>query len=138
MGIQDLDRLDQIGTYANSFTKYHFTIDTDTKNSDNGITINEYGICYKDPLTEVAARQLKKLGFKRFVPDLLDWKNKRIIEYQEEPKPCKGPKIIQKGHDEFSDENKDLFYKLAGFKQLKIWESDQDWMHKIDGFLIDF
>ena len=32
-------------------------------------------------------------------------------------------KINKKGHDEFSDEDKDIFYELAKFNQLKIWEN---------------
>jgi len=32
-------------------------------------------------------------------------------------------KINKKGHDEFSDENKDIFYDVAKFNQLKIWEN---------------
>jgi hypothetical protein len=32
-------------------------------------------------------------------------------------------KINKKGHDEFSDEDKDIFYELAEFNQLKIWEN---------------
>ena len=51
-----------------------------------------------------------------------------IIEYQEE---CNGRqgllrrrgKINKIGHDEFSDEDKDIFYELANFNQLKIWEN---------------
>ena len=52
-----------------------------------------------------------------FVPDLIDLKKKAIIEYQEEAKPGK------KGHDELSDLDKDLYYDMAGFKQLKLWEN---------------
>jgi len=32
-------------------------------------------------------------------------------------------KLTKKGHDEFSDEDKDIFYELAKFNQLKIWEN---------------
>jgi len=61
-------------------------------------------------------------------PDLIDFKNKIIIEYQEESKGRQGVlrrhgKINKKGHDEFSDENKDIFYDVAKFNQLKIWEN---------------
>ena len=74
------------------------------------------------------SNRISKKGFRQFVPDLIDFKNKIIIEYQEESKGRQGVlrrrgKINKKGHDEFSDEDKDLFYKLAEFNQLKIWEN---------------
>ena len=72
--------------------------------------------------------KIQKKGFRQFVPDLIDFKNKIIIEYQEECKGRQGVlrrrgKINKKGHDEFSDEDKDIFYELAKFNQLKIWEN---------------
>lgn len=135
MGIKDLDRLNKLAQYANSFEPYHFDMDTDTKYSRNLILISQYGITIRQPISEYTAKVSKSIGFKPFVPDLLDYNHKLIIEYNEEPLPQRGAKIIKKGHDEFSDHDKDLYYKLAGFKQLKIWESDQLWMDKIDSFL---
>ena len=135
MGIQDLDRLNQLANYANSFPSFHFTMDTDTKHSNNLLLISEYGSFIRPPISITLAEELRTKGFKPFVPDLLDIKNKLIIEYNEESKPYRGAKIIKKGHDEFSDDDKDLYYKLAGFKQLKIWESDKNWTDKIDSFL---
>ena len=79
-------------------------------------------------MTEEQATEYRKKGFRQFVPDLIDFKNKIIIEYQEESKGRQGVlrrrgKINKKGHDEFSDEDKDIFYELAEFNQLKIWEN---------------
>ena len=79
-------------------------------------------------MTEKQATEYRKKGFRQFVPDLIDFKNKIIIEYQEESKGRQGVlrrrgKINKKGHDEFSDEDKDIFYELAEFNQLKIWEN---------------
>ena len=79
-------------------------------------------------LTEIQAKDFRKKGFRQFVPDLIDFKNKIIIEYQEESEGRQGVlrrrgKINKKGHDEFSDEDKDIFYGLAKFNQLKIWEN---------------
>lgn len=135
MGIQDLDRLDVITKYANSFPKYNFIMDVDTKHSRNAILINQHGQIITQPISKEDADKYRKLEFKPFVPDIMDFKNKKIIEYQEEPKPGKGAHIGKKGHDEFSDEDKDLYYALAGFDQLKIWESDPNWMNKINSFL---
>ena len=103
-------------------------IDTDTKEGKTRILINEFGAWGKMPiLTETQAKDFRKKGFRQFVPDLIDFKNKIIIEYQEEPEGREGVlrrrgKINKKGHDEFSDEDKDIFYGLAKFNQLKIWK----------------
>ena len=132
MGIQDLQKLFEINQQIKQFDKkkhYNFIIDTDTKEGKTRIVIDEFGTWKKTPyLTEEQAIEFRKKGFRQFVPDLIDFKNKIIIEYQEESKGRQGVlrrrgKINKKGHDEFSDEDKDLFYKLAEFNQLKIWEN---------------
>tara|TARA_B110000438_G_scaffold5619_1_gene5605 strand:+ start:1622 stop:2068 length:447 start_codon:yes stop_codon:yes gene_type:complete len=132
MGIQDLQKLFEINQQIKQFDKkkyFNFIIDTDTKEGKTRIVIDEFGTWKKTPqLTEEQATEYRKKGFRQFVPDLIDFKNKGIIEYQEECKGRQGVlrrrgKINKKGHDEFSDEDKDLFYKLAKFNQLKIWEN---------------
>ena len=132
MGIQDLQKLFEINQQIKQFDKkkyYNFIIDTDTKEGKTRIVIDEFGRWKKTPcLTEEQAIQFRKKGFRQFVPDLIDFKNKIIIEYQEESKGRQGVlrrrgKINKKGHDEFSDEDKDIFYELAEFNQLKIWEN---------------
>ena len=132
MGIQDLQKLFEINQQIKQFDKkkhYNFIIDTDTKEGKTRIVIDEFGTWKKTPyLTEEQAIEFRKKGFRQFVPDLIDFKNKIIIEYQEESKGRQGVlrrrgKINKKGHDEFSDEDKDLFYELAKFNQLKIWEN---------------
>ena len=132
MGIQDIKKLFEIKQQIKQIDKknnYNFIIDTDTKEGKTRIVINEFGIWEKTPcLTEEQAIDYRKKGFRQFVPDLIDFKNKIIIEYQEECKGRQGVlrrrgKINKKGHDEFSDEDKDIFYELAEFNQLKIWEN---------------
>ena len=109
--------------------KYNFIIDTDTKEGKTRIIIDELGTWRKVPfLTKEQAETFRKKGFRQFVPDLIDFKNKVVIEYQEESEGRQGVlrrrgKINKKGHDEFSDEDKDIFYDLAKFNQLKIWEN---------------
>ena len=132
MGIQDLKKLFEIKQQIKQIDEknyYNFIIDTDTKEGKTRIIIDEFGTWKKTPcMTEEQATEYRQKGFRQFVPDLIDFKNKIIIEYQEE---CKGRqgilrrrgKINKKGHDEFSDEDKDIFYKLAEFDQLKIWEN---------------
>ncbi|MDC0153732.1 hypothetical protein OAJ02_03255 [Nitrosopumilus sp.] len=132
MGIQDLQKLFEINQHIKQMDKknhYNFIIDTDTKEGKTRIIIDEFGTWKKTPqLTEEQAAEYRKKGFRQFVPDLIDFKNKIIIEYQEECKGRQGVlrrrgKINKKGHDEFSDEDKDIFYELAKFNQLKIWEN---------------
>ena len=132
MGVQDLQKLFEINKQIKQFDKkkyYNFIIDTDTKEGRTRIVIDEFGTWKKTPhLTEEQATEYRKKGFRQFVPDLIDFKNKIIIEYQEESKGRQGVlrrrgKINKKGHDEFSDEDKDIFYELAKFNQLKIWEN---------------
>jgi hypothetical protein len=146
MGIQDLQKLFEINQQIKQFDKkkhYNFIIDTDTKEGKTRIVIDEFGTWKKTPyLTEEQAVEFRKKGFRQFVPDLIDFKNKVIIEYQEESKGRQGVlrrrgKINKKGHDEFSDEDKDLFYKLAEFNQLKIWEntSPEEQKEELEKFL---
>jgi hypothetical protein len=132
MGIQDLQKLFEIKNQIQQIDKknyYNFIIDSDTKEGRTRIIIDEFGTWKKTPnLTEEQASEYRKKGFRQFVPDLIDFKNKIIIEYQEECKGRQGVlrrrgKINKKGHDEFSDEDKDIFYELAKFNQLKIWEN---------------
>jgi hypothetical protein len=132
LGIQDLEKLFCIHRQIKEIDKknqYDFVIDTDTKEGKTRIVIDEFGTWKKVPsLTEEQAKDYRKKGFRQFVPDLIDFKNKIIIEYQEECDGRQGVlrrrgKINKKGHDEFSDEDKDLFYELAKFNQLKIWEN---------------
>ncbi len=129
MGIQDLEKLFEIKGWISEFNKtfgvqLSFIIDSDTKTAVR-ILINQKGeYQIKKTLTQDEANELRSQGFDMFVPDLMDAKHKLVIEYQEEPKPQRGPKIVKKGHDEFSDLGKDDAYSRAGFKQHKIWESD--------------
>ena len=132
MGFYDLEVLMVLRDYIQGFHGIEFKIDK--AKFDTAIFINEYGkLVIPEPNTDAAA--LKKQGFKEFVPDLWNYNLMAAIEYQEEPKPMKGPKIIKKGHTEFSDEEKDLYYKIAGIRQLKIWESNPNWMETIDSFI---
>jgi len=132
MRAQDLQKLFKIKNQIQQIDKkndYNFIIDSDTKEGRTRIIIDEFGTWKKMPnLTEEQASEYRRKGFRQFVPDLIDFKNKIIIEYQEECKGRQGVlrrrgKINKKGHDEFSDEDKDIFYELAKFNQLKIWEN---------------
>lgn len=66
-------------------------------------------------------------------PDLLDYSNKLIIEYEEEGQQEKpGAALASKGHGQKgditnnADTNRDYLYRIAGFKLLKIWEAEYE------------
>lgn len=75
-------------------------------------------------------------------PDVMDFHNRIIIEYEEESKPQRGPKIIKKGHwsECKHDEDRDRKYKAVEFRLCKIWESEYKkgtWINKLFHFLAD-
>ena len=79
-----------------------------------------------------------------FCPDLLDWPNKIIIEYEEEVgEQRRGAFLAKKGHhregdmDNKRDTRRSIFYKHRGFHILRIWESDESWRKKLEKFLVD-
>jgi len=78
-----------------------------------------------------------------FCPDLLDYYNKIIIEYEEEiGKIQPGAKLARKGHhragdmDTKRDVRRNLYYKDGKFRVLRIYESDNLWQKKLADFLI--
>lgn len=78
-----------------------------------------------------------------FCPDLLDFDNKIIIEYEEEVgNPRSGAKLAIKGHNREGDMpnkrdfKRNEFYADGNYKLLQIWESDENWVLKLERFLI--
>ena len=131
---KDLDILHMINRYImQHFKNYNFKVDNGLK--ETAFLILDNGSSVLGPLS---AAQIN-LGTP-FVPDLLDFNHKKIIEYEEEAKPNHGPKIVKRGHFEESnrDTRRDHYYHLAGFSLLKIWENEfknNTWKDKIDAFL---
>jgi len=77
-----------------------------------------------------------------FCPDLLDYYNKIIIEYEEGVGGSKpGAKLARKGHhregdmDTKRDVRRNLYYKDAKFRVLRIYEADTLWQKKLTDFL---
>ena len=76
-------------------------------------------------------------------PDIMDFNNKIIIEYEEESKAGKqGGKLGKKGHwtESKRDELRDDRYKNSGFRVCKIWETEIKnglWEIKLFYFLAD-
>jgi hypothetical protein len=79
-----------------------------------------------------------------FCPDLLDYNNKIIIEFEEEVgEPRSGAKLAKKGHNREGDptnkrdSRRNRYYKQAGFRLFQTWKSDPDWRPKLEKFLLD-
>lgn len=79
-----------------------------------------------------------------FCPDLVDYHNHIIIEYEEEignPKP--GAYLAKKGHNRLGDiankrdERRNRFYKQGGFHYLQIWDHEINWQEKLESFLLN-
>lgn len=138
MGIIDNQILQDINKFIKSLnTKYTFK--TDDGSFETAIEFTAIG--YFHPPKSKTWEELDGNEIK--CPDLLDWHNRRIIEYEEEPKAGKrGDKLGKKGHTEESekDYHRDQLYRIAGFKILKIWETDYyngDYQSKLKQFLLN-
>jgi len=147
MGEKDIEKLMEINKYASKKSKkekYKIKFEVDKGTYETAIVIFENGECRK-PLAKENWDNLPK-NSEFFCPDLLDFERRLIIEYEEEGgKKRSGARLATKGHGregDFSnkrDTKRNKFYALAGFRILKIWESDfltTIWMHKIDRFLL--
>ena len=78
-----------------------------------------------------------------FCPDLLDYENKIIIEFEEaigNPRP--GARLAIKGHNREGDlpnkrdTRRKEFYDDGNFHCFQIWESDDKWEQKLERLLI--
>ena len=129
MGLQDELKLIEIKNFANSIGDYDFIIDD--RNQSTSIMIHENGdyFRYSHDWSKSTYDFYRDTGYRHFVPDLVDYHKKVIIEYQESAK--KTGKHTIKGHDALTDEDKDLYYQLAGFKQIKVWDYDIWWKNTI-------
>lgn len=140
MGLVDIDSLFRIYEEIKKITKQHnfefsFKIDHGT---------------YETAIEFVGAKSFHPPISKNwdshpdiFCPDLLDWHNKIIIEYEEEVgEQRKGAFLAKKGHnregdmDNKRDARRGNFYKQAGFHILRIWKFDELWGEKLENFLI--
>jgi len=139
MGHVDLESLFKIYYEVNSIKKrcnlnYDFKIDVG--NYETAIEFIEKKP-YHPPLSKDWSNPVI------FCPDLLDWHNKIIIEYEEEIGDRRpGAKLAIKGHnregdiDNKRDSNRTTYYLSGGFHTLRIWESDVLWKEKLEKFLL--
>ena len=118
-------------------TNYSFKVDSGTWET----AIEFTAIGYHHPPKSQSWEEVKEQENEIKCPDLLDYSNKLIIEFEEEPKPGKkGGKLGKKGHTEESerDSHRDQLYRISGFRILKIWETeykDNTYIEKLKEFL---
>lgn len=145
MGVQDIHKLNQIYLVCNQTAKlldisFHFK--EDSGNYETAIGITEDGHVER-PLqdsTWIAYKNGKKL----FCPDILDYDNRIIIEFEETPgKPRPGAKLAKKGHDwdgnDVRTSTRDCYYAIGKFRVLKIFDhefTNSKWKIKLVQFLI--
>lgn len=128
MGEIDIAALHKIYEKIKSYCKEYnlpYTFKVDDGSFETAIEFTSIG--YHHPPKSQSWDESKKNGNEIKCPDLLDFKNKIIIELEEEPKPGKKMgKLGKKGHTEESDKDyhRDMLYRISGFKILKIWETN--------------
>ena len=139
MGIVDIEALMEINEQVKKLhTKYSFKVDHGSFET----AIEFWQMGYHHPPKSRNWEESRANGNEIKCPDLLDYHNKSIIEFEEEPKPGKrGGKLGRKGHVEESDrdEHRDMLYRIAGFRFLKFWETDlkeKNW-DKLYNFLLN-
>lgn len=149
MGHIDIENLHKIYQACNEFSKIcnlPFQFKEDSGNKETMIGISEYGQVER-PATEHVWRDPAKVGvWKMFVPDIMDYHSKIIIEFEETPgKPRPGAKLAKKGHDPDGNDRRtswrDLYYEIGKFRLLKIFDfefkDETLWKLKLFRFLAD-
>lgn len=128
--VQECKRLESIYNWG-------FKFEWDQGDFETRIDISEDGVWSK------GSNILPVSGFEMFCPDIVEFSDQFIIEFEEEAKPNTGYHRAKKHKGHFQelltvrDEIRDKYYKLAGFEVLKIWESDGEWKVKLKKFLVD-
>ena len=140
MGEIDIENLFRIYNVANSLIKKHgllFSFKIDEGTYETAIEFIGFTSFHPPISQNWSSHPLI------FCPDLLDWDNKIIIEYEEEiGKPLRGAKLAKKGHqregdlDNKRDTKRNEFYKRGGFRLFRIYDSDKAWAPKLEKFLI--
>lgn len=143
MGIKDLVPLNNLVNVCRQLEREYnwgFVFAWDQGTYETAIIIREDG-CWKSGRLISGWNELG--SDEMFCPDIIDFNRHIIIEFEESPgKPRSGARLAKKGHDpdgmDKRTSNRDLYYELAGFDVLKIFDfdSDADKKKKIKAFLV--
>lgn len=147
MGLQDLDRINPVYRACTDFCKLAeipFSFKEDLGTYETIIAINEQGDWY---IPDNTSTDWDSVNGKVFCPDIIDYSNRIIIEFEEESGPKKpGAKLARKGHGhqgDYStkrDQKRNDAYEAAGFTVYRLWEStfkNENWRVKLFEFLIN-
>ncbi len=151
MGQADIVRLYEIYHEAIKLEKklhWGFQFKVDAGNFETGIRIhNETGAVIPVDVEPNEDEDPNPKNWMLFVPDISDFNNRIIIEYEEETgNRRKGAFLAKKGHGHPGDltnkhdSRRDFFYEAAAFRVCKIWESEfklNTWKNKLYHFLAD-
>jgi len=123
MGVKDLHRISPIFLWLQkNYPDSKWKMDTGHKETAVLIVDDKTGTVYHPP--GFRPKQIHDI----FVPDIYSDITKVAVEFQEQPKKKKHRgRYSKKGHTEFSDYNKDVYYKHGGIRQIKIWDDDHYW-----------
>lgn len=147
MGHVDIENVHKIYRACVDFSKLAvlpFQFKEDSGHMETAIVISEYGAVYPALTTGPISPDVKHC--RKFVPDVMDFNNKIIIEFDETPgKPRPGAKLARKGHDPDGNDMRtswrDLYYDIGKFRFLKIFDyefkDDVLWKIKLFRFLIE-
>jgi hypothetical protein len=135
LGNADIHNLNKIYIFANDFCQLAsipFRFKEDSGNYETAIIINELGYFRRTkPSDDWEKIKTYPHNPRMFVPDLIDFENKIMIEFEEETGNKRpGAKLARKGHghagdlDGKRDSRRNEMYALSGFKLLRIWESE--------------
>ena len=138
LGHSDIEQLNKIYRYVTELSQenqWPFVLKEDSGDKETAIMVLDNGMTLMPPQ--------QFLQGEIFVPDIMDWHNKIIIEYEESAKPNTGHMKAKKhkGHSDYTntrDSNRDNYYtKIANppFKLLKIWDWNKTWQTDAKVFL---
>jgi len=148
MGHRDLLRIFPVVKYIRELEKKHnwgyvFRWDQGNKETWIGIDKQDGKIIYGYQAEDMNREKLFK-QYKTFVPDIIDYEMKTIIEFEETPgKPRKGARLAKKGHDPDGNDKRttirDFYYEMAGFELFKVfdYQIEEEWKLLLKKFLIE-
>ena len=145
MGEIDLQNIHKIYRYCVDFCKVNsiqYKFKVDDGNFETMIEFKDETMIH--PPNSTNWDELKKNNIIPICPDILDYQNLIIIEYEEESRPgVRMGRLGKKGHWEESkrDERRDSLYRTHKFRLCKIWESEfkksSKWQLILSKFLLD-